>query len=372
MSDGVDTVVIGAGVVGLAIARELALRGAEVVVLETASAIGTGISARNSEVIHAGIYYPPGSLKARLCVLGKRRLYEYAESHGVPHKRLGKLIVATNESEIPKLETLKDTAAQNGVSDLEWLDRKQVAAIEPDLECTAALLSPSTGIIDVHALMLAYQGDGEDNGTMIAFNCPVIAIHADEAGFTVETGGAAAASLRCRQVVNAAGLGAWAVAGAIKGLDGATIPPRYMAKGNYFTLSGHAPFSHLVYPAPEAAGLGVHLTLDMGGQAKFGPDVEWIEHEDYTVDPARAETFERAIRTYWPGLPAGALQAGYAGIRPKLQAPGEMAHDFAIHGAETHGIKGLINLYGIESPGITSSLAISEHVADHLAQNPCA
>jgi L-2-hydroxyglutarate oxidase LhgO len=367
MSDQVDCVVVGAGIVGLAIARALAQAGREVIVLERNGAIGTETSARNSGVIHAGIYYPTGSLKARLCVAGKERLYAYCAEHGVPHNRIGKLIVATAEDQVPALEALAVKAAENGVFDMERLTPAQAHALEPEVECVAALLSPSTGIIDVHALMLSYLGDAESRGAMLALNSPIVAARVTGGGFELEIGGAEPTTLACRTLVNSAGLGAHAVARALAGLDPATVPPGYICKGNYFTLGGRTPFRRLVYPMPELAGIGIHVTLDMGGQVRFGPDVEWIKTIDYDVDPTRAEPFYAAIRRYWPGLADGALVPAYAGIRPKLQAPGGPAQDFLIQGPAAHGVSGLVNLYGIESPGLTSSLAIADEVAALLA-----
>jgi len=368
VTDTVDAVVIGAGVVGLAVARALALAGREVIVLEAEDAIGMGTSSRNSEVIHAGIYYPKNSLKARLCVAGRQQLYPYCEARGIGHRRCGKLIVATDEDQIPGLRELEAKARANGVSDIRWLDGAEAMALEPELDCVAALLSPSTGIIDSHGLMLAYQGDGEAEGAVIAFRSPVTGGRViDGGGIEIEVGGAAPMTLAARAVVNAAGLHAQPVAAAIRGLDPAAVPPRYFAKGNYFSLAGRAPFTHLIYPAPEAAGLGVHLTLDLGNQAKFGPDVEWVEEIDYDVDPTRCEGFYAAVRRYWPGLPDASLQPAYSGIRPKIQAPGEAARDFLIQGPADHGVRGLVNLFGIESPGLTSSLAIADAVAALLA-----
>ncbi|MEQ8193683.1 MAG: NAD(P)/FAD-dependent oxidoreductase [Rhodospirillales bacterium] len=366
MTETVDCAVIGAGVVGLAIARALAREGREVIVLESEDMIGTGTSSRNSEIIHAGIYYPKNSLKALMCTRGKWLLYEYCESHGVEHKRIGKIIVATTAEQIPGVEKLRASAEANGVDDLEWLDETALKRLEPDLRGVAGVLSPSTGIIDSHGLMLAYQGDAEDAGAMIAFNSPVVSGSVEKDGITLNIGGAEPMTLLCRTVVISAGLYAQKVAAAIDGIPKEHIPPCYFAKGNYFTLTGRAPFSRPIYPIPEAAGLGVHLTLDLGGQAKFGPDVQWIEKIDYTVDPARGEKFYAAIRTYWPGLPDGALQPGYAGIRPKIQAPDEAAKDYMIEGPAEHGVNGLVNLFGIESPGLTSSLAIAEEVAAKL------
>jgi L-2-hydroxyglutarate oxidase LhgO len=366
MVDSVDAAVIGAGVIGLAVAAALAKAGREVIVLESADAIGTGTSSRNSEVIHAGIYYPADSLKARTCVEGRERLYPYCEAHGVGHRRCGKLIVATEESQIAGLEALQLKALANGVDDIRWMEDRDAMALEPALDCVGALLSPSTGIIDSHGLMLAYQGEAEGAGAVIAFNSPVTGGAVREGGIELRVGGDQPMTLAAREVVNAAGLFAQPVAASIQGLDPATVPPRYFAKGSYFSLAGRAPFSHLIYPAPEAAGLGVHLTLDLGGQAKFGPDVEWIEEIDYAVDPKRGDRFYAAVRGYWPGLPDDSLQPAYSGIRPKVQAPGEAARDFVLQGPEDHGVAGLVNLYGIESPGLTSSLPIADAVVGLL------
>jgi len=360
--DEFDCAVIGAGVVGLAVARTLALAGREVIVLEAEGAIGTGTSSRNSEVIHAGIYYPEGSLKALLCVEGKRLLYEYLEQRSLPHRRCGKLIVATTPAQVPELDVIAAKAAANRVRDLVLLTREQARAMEPQLECVAALHSPSTGIVDSHALMLSLQGDLESAGGMLALKSPVARAQcADSAIVLVAEDGTA---LRCRSVVNAAGLGAPALARRFEGLPPSAVPPAHFAKGNYFTLTGRAPFSRLIYPVPEAAGLGVHLTLDLGGQAKFGPDVEWVDSpDDLMVDPRRGEGFYAEVRRYWPDLPDGALIPGYAGIRPKISGRGEPARDFMIQGPAAHGVPGLVNLFGIESPGLTSSLAIGRHVA---------
>jgi len=364
----VDAVVIGAGVVGLAVARGLALAGRDVVVIEAAEAIGTETSSRNSEVIHAGIYYPANSLKARLCVAGKHALYGYCVAHGVPHRRLGKLIAATSDAQIPELEALREKARANGVDDLEMLDGDQARRLEPAVASVAALLSPSTGIIDSHALMLAYQGEAEDHGAMIAFHSRVRrgAAETDGVRLEIEDENGAAMTLKAAIVVNSAGLGAQGVACGIDGVPPNTIPPLHFARGCYFTLSGRAPFSRLIYPMPEPGGLGVHVTLDMGGQARFGPDVEWIEDVDYRVDPARADRFYPAIRAYYPALEDGALQPGYAGVRPKVVPQGAPAGDFLVQGPETHGVSGLVNLFGIESPGLTASIAIAEMVAEKL------
>ena len=361
-----DCIVVGAGVVGLAIARALAIAGREVVVIDTAEGIGTVTSSRNSEVIHAGIYYPRGSLKARFCVSGKEALYRYCADRGVPHRRSGKLIVATDDSQVATLDKIRAQAAANGVGDLELLGVREARALEPELRCTAALLSPSTGIIDSHAYMLALQGDAEAHGAAFVFHTPVEGGACRADGIELSLGGSEPMRVLARTVVNSAGLHAPAVAGAIEGVPPAEIPPAYFAKGNYFALQGKSPFRHLVYPVPEAAGLGVHLTLDLGGQARFGPDVEWVNEIDYNVDPRRSDGFYDAIRSYWPGLRDGALVPAYSGIRPKIQAPDEPAKDFLIRGPADHGVPGLINLFGIESPGLTASPAIAEHVA-HMA-----
>ena len=367
MAEHVDCVVIGAGVVGLACARALALRGRDVIVLEQAEAIGTGTSSRHSEVIHAGIYYPPGSLKARMCVAGRRMMYRYMDERGIPYSRLGKLIVATSDDQVPALERLRATAARNGVTNLEMLSAGEARGREPELACVAALWSPSTGVADSHSYMLGLQGDAEDRGAMVAFHAPVEYGRLSDEGITLEVGGDGAMTLQARLVVNSAGLHAQDLARRLEGFPEERVPPSYYCKGNYYSLSGcRAPFSSLIYPAPEQAGLGVHLTLDLAGQARFGPDVEWIECIDYDVDPGRSDGFYAAVRKYWPGLPDGALQPGYAGIRPKVQAPGEPAADYVIQGPADHGVSGLVNLFAIESPGMTSSLAIADHVADML------
>jgi L-2-hydroxyglutarate oxidase LhgO len=364
--DDLDCAVIGGGVVGLAVARALALAGREVMVLEAEGAIGTGTSSRNSEVIHAGIYYPQASLKARLCVEGKQLLYAYAEARGVPHRRCGKLIVATSTEQVAQLEAIRLKAAANGVDDLETISAAQAVALEPQLRCMAALVSPSTGIVDSHALMLSLLGDLENAGGMLALKSAVKRADLEEGGIvlTAQDG----TRLRCRSVVNAAGLGAPDLARHFGGLATETVPTAYFAKGNYFTLSGRAPFGRLVYPVPEPGGLGVHLTIDLGGQAKFGPDVQWVSSpDDLVVDPARGDAFYAEVRKYWPALPDGALIPGYAGMRPKISGPGDPAADFRIDGPRAHGVRGLVNLFGIESPGLTSSIAIGRHVADLLA-----
>lgn len=371
MSADVDCVVIGAGVVGLAIARALAQSGREVLAADAAETIGTGTSSRNSEVIHAGIYYPADSLKARLCVRGKHLLYAYCAERGIPHRRLGKLIVATDEEQAGQLEGIARQARANGVNDLQYLSSEDAARLEPALRCTAALMSPSTGIVDSHALMLAYQGDAENAGAQCVFHTPLVRGQArPQGGFALQFGGGEAMSLSCNVLINAAGLQAPALARRIEGVPAAGIPTGYLCKGSYFTLSGRAPFSRLIYPVPQHAGLGVHLTLDLGGQAKFGPDTEWIDTEDYTLDPARAEVFYAAVRRYWPTLPDQALTPGYAGIRPKISGPREAAADFVVAGPATHGVPGLVNLFGIESPGLTASLALAEATLARLADAP--
>lgn len=358
----VDAVVVGAGVVGLAVARALALAGREVLVLDAAEGIGTETSSRNSEVIHAGIYYPAGSLIARTCVEGKHRLYRYCAERGVPHANCGKLIVATNEEEAGRLESIRGRAAANGVPDLRLLTRAEAVAMEPALSCTAALFSPSTGIVDSHAFMLALQGDAENAGAVFAFHAPVTGGRATEQGVEIEVGGAEPMALRARLLVNSAGLHAPRLARAIAGMPEALVPTAYYAKGNYFTLAMRSPFSRLIYPVPVPGGLGTHLTIDLGGQARFGPDVEWVDEIDYAVDPQRGESFYAAIRRYWPELPDGALAPGYSGIRPKTVPKGAPAQDFVVQGPAVHGVPGLVHLFGIESPGLTASLALADHV----------
>jgi L-2-hydroxyglutarate oxidase LhgO len=359
--------VIGAGVVGLAVARALALQGRDVIVLEAADAIGTGTSSRNSEVIHGGMYYPTGSSKARFCVEGRRALYAFCDSHGVPYRKCGKLIVATSEREVEKIEAIRSQGLTNGVEGLALISGQEASRREPNLTCLAALHSAQTGIIDSHAYMLALQGDLEAAGGAIAFETPLTRITPSQAGFEIAFGGRDPGTMQADIIVNAAGLTAWDVAALTESYPTGLIPKRRLAKGNYFTCSGKQAFSTLIYPAPVDGGLGVHLTLDLGGGMKFGPDVEWLgdvgpESIDYQVDPSRGEGFYAAIRTYWPGLPDGALTAGYSGVRPKLSGPGEAAADFMIDGPERHGLNGLINLFGIESPGLTSSLAIADEV----------
>jgi len=359
-----DAVVVGAGVVGLAVARALAMAGREVVILEAEDAIGTHTSSRNSEVIHAGIYYSNNSLKASSCVAGKQLLYEYCVTHGVPHRRSGKLIVASHADQAGELKNIQQKAHANGVTDVVWMTRDQVLALEPELQCVAGLYSPSTGIIDSHALMLAYQGDAEAHGAMLALKSPLQKCEIVADGFVLSVYGSEA--IKTAVLVNSAGLRAPSVARAMEGYRAELAPKELYAKGNYYSLTGKNPFKRLVYPVPEPGGLGVHVTLDMAGQARFGPDVEWVERIDYAVDPKRAERFYAAIRRYWPGLPDGALAPGYSGIRPKTAGPGEPAPDFEIQGPRRHGIPGLVHLFGIESPGLTASLALAGMVLDQL------
>lgn len=370
--DAVDCVVVGAGVVGLAVARSLAATGREVVVLERENAIGTGVSSRNSEVIHAGLYYTPGSAKARLCVLGKELLYRFCESHGVQHRRCGKLVVATEDAQLPALLQLAERAEANGVP-VRMLGAEEARALEPALRCKAALFSPSTGIVDSHGLMLALQGDLEAAGGAVALGSRLVSARQQPDGWhlRVQMDDGCEMELLARAWVNAAGLHACSVAQATEGLAPSFQPVPHYAKGSYYALSGRAPFSHLIYPAPQDAWLGVHLTLDLGGQARFGPDHEWLDVGDpaaidYRVDPRRADGFYAEVRRYWPDLPDGALQPAYSGVRPKIHGPGEPAPDFRIDGPAQHGLPGLVNLLGIESPGLTSALAIGEHVASLL------
>lgn len=363
MAERIDCAVIGAGVVGLAIARKLALSGRDVIILEAEDAFGTHTSSRNSEVIHAGIYYATGTLKARLCVPGRKALYEYCAQHQVNHRRIGKVVVACDESELAGLKKYKEQAEINGVDDLQMLDRAQLAALEPEVACVAGFLSPSTGIVDSHGLMLAYLGDAEEHGASLALASPVVSGAVSGDGIQLEVGGSAGMSLVCNTVINAAGLNAQAVARSISGIPAETIPPTYYAIGHYYTLAGRPPFSRLVYPVARQDWLGVHVTVDLGGRVKFGPDFAWTDRIDYRFDETREQAFYKAIRRYYPGLRDGALVPGYTGIRPRITGPGEPAQDFVIQGAEAHGVRGLVNLYGIESPGLTSSLAIADHVA---------
>jgi L-2-hydroxyglutarate oxidase LhgO len=360
----VDAVVIGAGVVGLAVARRLALSGHAVWVLEAQAAIGTGASARNSEVIHAGMYYPSGSLKARLCVQGRHMLYDYCAARAIAHRRCGKMLVATSEAQLAQLDAVMAQAHANGVTDVVRLTAAQAQAMEPALQCLGALHSPSTGIVDSHGLMLALQADLEQAGGTVVLRTPVQRVDlAAQLGGRHTVWTHEGMGLAARVVVNAAGLDAPGLAQRFAGLAQHHVPTAFFAKGNYFSLAAKAPFSHLIYPLPEPGGLGVHLTLDLAGQAKFGPDVQWVQDaSDYQVDPARGPAFEAQVRKFWPGLPAGVLQPAYAGIRPKISGPGQDAADFCVQGPHVHGVAGLVNLFGIESPGLTSALALGEWV----------
>ena len=362
----IDAIIIGAGVVGLATAEALARSGRSVIVIEAAEGIGTVTSSRNSEVIHAGIYYPEGSLKARLCVQGRHALYAWCDAHNVPYRRSGKLIVATTEDELSAIAALEKKGRANAVDDLTMISAEAAMQLEPALSCVGALVSPSTGILDSHAFMLSLQGEAEANGAAFAFHTPFIRAELGGNAIHIETGGAEPMRLSTSLLINCSGLSASLAAKAMEGLNPAHIPETLYAKGNYFALRGRAPFTHLIYPAPHTHGLGVHLTLDLGGQARFGPDVEWVETLDYEVDPKRSEGFDDAIRRYWPGLPNDALIPAYSGIRPKISGPNDPAPDFRIDGPEVHGVPGLVNLFGIESPGLTSSLAIAEAVMQKL------
>lgn len=358
-----DCIVAGAGVVGLAIARALARAGLEVLVLEAERGVGTHASARNSEVIHAGIYYAPHSLKARLCVAGRDRLYAWCEARGIAHRRIGKLIVAATQDEIPVLQDYRARALANGVDDLRWLTAGQVAGLEPQVQCAAALWSPSTGIVDGRAYLLALQADLEAAGGTVVVDARVEAVRRAPSGFEVE---AAGERIACARFVNAAGLGAVALAHRIEGLDPARIPLAHFARGHYFSLQGRAPFRHLVYPVAGPAGLGIHVTVDLAGAVRFGPDVEWIDAVDYAFDASRAAPFAAAIRRYYPALDAARLQPAYTGVRAKIAGPGEPSADFVVQDAGSHGIAGLVNLFGIESPGLTASLALADEVLGRL------
>lgn len=355
-----DAVVIGGGVIGLALARALALQGREVTLLEADTRLGNHTSSRNSEVIHAGIYYPKGSLKARLCVEGKERLYQYCAQADVPHRRVGKIIVATRDEEVAKLEGILQHARESGVMDLDWLEARDIAELEPQVKAVRGLISPSTGIIDSHGLMSALRRDAEEHGANVILASPVLGGRVTAHGIELRIGGSDASTALCRTVVNAGGLQAQEVARSIEGVPAASIPGQYFAKGHYFTLSGRSPFKRLVYPVPVPGGLGVHVTLDLAGQARFGPDVSWLDGIDYSFDESRAAQFYSAIRSYFPALPDGSLVPGYTGIRPKLSPAGSPADDFVLQGPSEHGVPGLLNLYGIESPGLTSALALAD------------
>ena len=361
-----QVLVVGAGVVGLAIARAAALRGHDVVVAEATGGIGNGVSSRNSEVVHAGIYYPTGSLRARHSTRGRRMLYEFCASHGVAHNKCGKLIVATNAEELAKVESLRTQGETNGVEGLELIGGNAARAYETELFCIGALSSPESGIVDSHGYMLALWGELGDRGGAIAFETPVVRMSFVSPQWQVQFGGRDAGTMTFDAVVNSAGLGAQGLARRIEGYPVAKVPPLVLAKGNYFGFAGKPAFSRLIYPTPVDGGLGVHVTLDLSGRMRFGPDVEWVDHESYTVDPHRANSFYDRIRAYWPGVPAGLLVPDYCGIRPKLTGPGEKVADFMIAGEEAHGMPRLVNLFGIESPGLTSSLSLAEAVVDQF------
>jgi len=362
----VHTIVVGAGVVGLAIGRAEAMAGGDVMILEAADRFGAATSSRNSEVLHAGIFHPPDTLKTRLCVAGRRALERYCAERGVPYRRCGKLLVATDAEEVALLRTYVARTQANGFGPDEALiplSADEAHTLEPALRCSAAWLSPATGIVDTQALMRALLADAEAHGAVIAYRAPVVGAERTDDGFRVATGGATPTEIQCRRLVNAAGLGAPELARHIAGYDPARIPRQYLTKGTYFSFSGRSPFSRPIYP-PQRGGSSIHATVDLGGQLKFGPDAEPVDTLDYTVDPMRAPRFYTAIRTYWPDLPAGSLQPGYAGIRPRICAPGAPFKDFIIDGPTAHGIAGLVQLFGIESPGLTACLAIADLVRD--------
>jgi L-2-hydroxyglutarate oxidase LhgO len=362
-----QVLVVGAGVIGLAVARQAALAGHDVTVAEVTGGIANGVSSRNSEVIHGGLYYPTNSKRALHCVRGRRMLYEFCASHGVAHKKCGKLVVATNEAELAKVETIKAQAEANGVENTEMIGGNAARAMEAELSCIGALWSPETGIIDSHGYMLALEGDLEDRGGMIAFETPVERLSYKAPHWQVRFGGRDAGMVEFDAVVNAAGLGAQPLARRIDGYPAGKVPRLILGKGNYFGFAGRPVFSRLIYPTPIDGGLGVHVTLDLAGRMRFGPDVEWIDAENYSVDPRRADAFYARIRGYWPGLPADSLVPDYCGIRPKLTGPGEPAADFMIAAEPDHGMPRLVNLFGIESPGLTSSLSLAEEVVDYLS-----
>ena len=370
MADSIDCAIIGAGVIGLAVAREMAAAGLETIVLEQETRIGTSTSSRNSEVIHAGIYYAKGSLKARTCVAGKAALYDYCHERGIGHSKCGKLIVATDDTQLPDLHEIVKKGRANGVVDLELLERAQALELEPDLNCVGAILSPSTGIIDTHELMVSLQGDLESKGGAVAVASPVTGGTVANGGIVLQVGGDAEVELFAKCVVNSAGLAAGHVARCIKGVPSESVPELYMAKGCYFSCDRRAPFRRLIYPVPHRHALGVHLTLDLGGRVRFGPDIEWVNTVNYDVDPERAEAFYDEIRKYWPGLPDDSLSPDYSGIRPKLQGPNDGPQDFGIQGPDKHGVTGLINLYGMESPGLTACLAIGAYVREQYQSTP--
>ncbi len=366
-SGSVDTIVIGGGVIGIAIAAQLAMKGSEVLLLEKGGDIGTGISSRNSEVIHAGIYYRPGSLKARLCLEGKERLYRYCQSHGIAHRQTGKLIVATEDDERDTLRVIAANARTCGLDDLDLWDRSRLQRAAPQLSAVEALYSPSSGIVDGPALMLALRGDLERAGGMIAFHAPVERVSPCPNGYLVDVAGPDGMQLECRRLINAAGFGATEIASVTEGFPSEVVPTLYLAKGNYFSLAASPPCELLVYPVPADGGLGIHMTLDLAGRARFGPDVEWVDKLDYTVDPARTADFEAAVRRWWPALPDDRIHPDYSGIRPKLTGPGQPPADFMILGERDHGLPAQVHLFGMESPGLTASLAVAAHVERMLS-----
>lgn len=361
-TDVIDVLVVGAGVVGLAVARRMALAGQQVMIVERAAAFGMETSSRNSEVIHAGIYYAPGSLKAELCIEGKEMLYDFCDSRGVAYRRCGKLVVATSAAQRADLERIRDNAERSGMTELVWLDGARVHEMEPDILCNVALFSPSTGIIDSHGYMLALLGEAETHGAMLVCNTEIVGIDRVADGWAVRIAGEADPVVSARTVINCAGLGANALARHIEGLDPVRVPQLRYAKGCYFTYGAKTNFRHLIYPVPEPGGLGTHLTLDLGGQARFGPDVEWVDEINYDVPESRRDKFAVAVGQFWPNVDSSQLQPAYAGIRPKLSGPGEPNADFVLSGPADHGLEGIINLFGIESPGLTSSLALAERV----------
>ena len=365
----IETIVIGAGVVGLAIARELALRGQDVMVLEQHDIIGSETSSRNSEVIHAGIYYPPGSLRAKLCVDGRAKLYRFCAENGVSHKPISKLLVATNDGQLPKLKAIHETAVKNGVDDLVRLSAAEARALEPEVACVAALLSPSTGVIDSHGLMLALEGHAETAGAQVVLNTAVTRLgHTATGLYEIFTAGEPGGRITCRKLILSAGLHASKLARTLPWAGNYRPPETYYAVGQYYAYSGRSPFGRHIYPMPDGAWLGLHVTVDIGGRCKFGPDIEWIPEIDYSFDESKLEKFLGFIRTYYPGLDASRLHADYTGIRPKLYREGEPVPDFLAHGPETHGLDGLVMLFGIESPGLTAAMAIAELVAERMTR----
>ncbi len=369
MAEAVECVVVGAGVVGLAVARALALADREVLVLEQEPGIGAHTSSRNSEVIHAGLYYRKGSLRSQLFPRARNLMYAYCAERGVPHRRIGKLVVARNADEVAPLRAHMEGARAAGVDDVRWLEPAEARALEPNLQCRAAYLSPSSGIVDSHALMLAYRGDLEAAGGIVVLRSPVTGGRVTTGGFLLDVGGAEPSQITCRLLVNCAGLGAPDLARSITGIPAKTIPPTYFRRGVYFTVTGQPPFGRLIYPVHGKSGLDIHAVVDLAGRVRFGPDTEWIDRIDYSVDPARAAHFYPAVRSFWPSLPDGALQPGYAGIRPTISGPGEPTLDYQVRGVEVHGVPGLVNMFGIESPGLTASLGLGEYVAKMIAAN---